>query len=268
MRRVRSVILCVMCIIGVTAGCSQERKPIQANTGNIPLKVWVVLGPGESIGNTSNKGCRLSSAQIGQYIEQLQKHSGIYGQNVVFQWQPSTPAQAQDSALLPFQSRTRDLQAWHPNVVQNYWQSGHLNIYFVGIVQSVPSAPRAQYAMTLDPANAQSTTPNQPWVLINDGGYETPGGFVHTPDFMRSLNLLEHEVTHYLARFAGDTFGQPPNQRVYDSTEHLVSGSTNNILLPTAQTALPLVIPGRWNQTGTEEKEIWDRVWAGNWNNP
>lgn len=31
---------------------------------------------------------------------------------------------------------------------------------------------------------------------------------------------------------------------------------------------LRVVVPGRFNQPGTEQQEIWDRVFSGNWNNP
>ncbi|MCH8851794.1 MAG: hypothetical protein IID41_03985 [Planctomycetes bacterium] len=82
-------------------------------------------------------------------------------------------------------------------------------------------------------------------------------------------NIIEHEMTHFLARFKSRTFGQPPNQRVYFGDEHIAPGS-NNILTPgiVNNQPHPLVIPGAANQPGTETFEIWDRLRTGRWQDP
>lgn len=159
-------------------------------------------------------------------------------------------------------------------VVGSHWQAQHINIYFVGNVQVNPSSPRAAMALTLDPRAAQSWTPERARFLINDGGYETASGFVFgfNPGEVTSYNVIEHEMTHYLARFDNLTFGPPANPRNYDCGEHVDDGE-NNILdrvggPSSATPTFPLVVPGRWNKPNTEQKRIWDRVFAGLWNNP
>jgi hypothetical protein len=59
-------------IAGVTSGALTlalalvgcERAPTPTQTVTIPIKVWVVLGPGEQVGGQSNKGCRLTVQEI------------------------------------------------------------------------------------------------------------------------------------------------------------------------------------------------------------
>lgn len=269
MRWKRAASLGAILLALALSGCRSQYKPIMPRTGIIPIQVWVVLGPGESIGDQSNRGCRLSTQEITDRIRSLQNNAGIFGQNVTFQWQPATPSQAEDPALLPFMPRSRPWLMWHQQVVANYWQPGRLNIYFVGNVQL---NGQNVIALTWDPAAAQSQFPERAWVLMNDCGWP-PGnenqGF--SPNFdpaqVTSYFSLEHEIAHYLGRFNNRSFGQPPNQRNYDSSEHVPDGS-NNILELFVPPPHPLVVPGRWNQAQTEQQEIWDRIWAGTWNNP
>lgn len=262
MRRSQRQFFCTLCLLVSLVGCSQQRKPVLPGTGTIPLKVWVVLGPGESIGNTSNKGCRLSLVQMRNRIEKLQDHTYIFGSNIAFQWLPNTPTEAQDPALLPFQSRDRPELNWHQTVVSNYWQADHLNIYFTGNVQSYG---QDVVAMTLDPSGAISWTPERPWIVLNDCGFGQSSGFASgfSPSQVITFIVVEHEMAHYLLR----RIGIPP----YDSGEHVPNGQ-NNILqgggVGPQEGPYPLVVPGRWNKADTEQKEIWDRVYAGLWNNP
>jgi hypothetical protein len=252
MRRTTAVALSLILLGGLFAGCSQQRKPVLARTGQIPLKAWVILGPGESIGGASNKGCRLTTNEIQDRIAHLKNHTYIYGSNIIFQWTPITPPVAEDPALLPFVSRNRDWMAVHQAVIANYWEPDHLNIYFAGNVQ-VGGAN--QNAFTTDPALAANLTPDFPYIVCNDGSV-----FFVSPSQMTSYNVIEHEMDHYLLR----RDGVPP----YNTGEHVPDG-TNNILQDGgAGPAYPLVVPGRWNQAGTEQKEIWDRVFPGLWNNP
>ncbi len=145
----------------------------------------------------------------------------------------------------------------HQDVIANYWEADHLNIYFAGNVQ-VGGAN--QNAFTTDPAFAATLTPDFPYIVCNDGGFTQNSGFVVSPSQMTSFNVIEHEMDHYLLRRSG----VPP----YNAGEHVPNG-TNNILQDGgAGPAYPLVVPGRWNQAGTEQKEIWDRVFPGLWNNP
>jgi len=65
--------------------------------------------------------------------------------------------------------------------------------------------------------------------------------------------------------FANRAFGEPPNQRVYDSDEH-ESATANNLL--SRDPPHPVVIPGLTSEPDTENLEIWNRIESGNWNNP
>jgi hypothetical protein len=267
MRRRLVIALGALCLALLVVGCTSQRKPIMPRTGIIPLQVWVVLGPGEAIGNRGNRGCRLTTQEIVDRIQSLQTHAAIYGQNVVFQWQPAQPVQAQDPALLPFTPRSRDWPNWHQQVVANNWQSGRLNIYFVGDLQL---NGQSVVGLTCDPQCAQGQTPDRPWIALVDGGFQLSNGFnpTYTPALVTSYLVAEHEMTHYLGRFTNRTFGAPPNQRTYDNSEHVPNGSNNVLQDGGTPPPYPLVIPGRWNQNGTETQEIWDRIWAGTWNNP
>jgi len=249
-----------LCFAALLTGCSRSRKPILPNTGQVPLKVWVVLGPGEYIGGPSNNGCRLSESDIRAFIAQLQSNGSVYGSNTRFIWNPSQIVQAQDVGLL--MDRTRSYQEFEQTVVFNYWTSGRLNIYFAGDVQLTSSGGNA-LGMTLDPQACQGHLVELPWIVINDG--EPSSGATTPPSVMRAGHVLEHEMCHYLARFTNRTFSTPPPPRTYDSSEHVPAGQ-NNLLVPNIP--CPLTIPGRANQAGTEKKEIWDRIWTGNWNNP
>ena len=202
-------------------------------------------------------------------IQSLQNNAYIFGPNLTFQWTPNTPTEAQDPSLLPFTARTRSTVQTQQSVVANFWQSGQINIYFCGNVQPNPSIPMGALAASVDPQQASQWTPPLPRIFLNDGGFALSSGFdpIFTPELMTSYFAIEHEMAHYLGRFTNRSFGQPPNQRVYDAGEHVPNGQ-NNILELSAPPALPLVVPGRWNQSGTENKEIWDRISAGNWNNP
>jgi hypothetical protein len=257
MRRITVIALSLVFLGSALVGCSQERKPVLARTGQIPLKVWVILGPGESIGGGSNRGCRLTTNEMQDRIAHLKNHAYIYGSNIIFQWTPITPPIAQDPALLPFQPRSRDWMDVHQDVIANYWEADHLNIYFAGNVQI---NGQNQNAFTTDPALAAQLTPDFPYIVCNDGGFTQSSGFVVSASQMTSYNVIEHEMTHYLLRRSG----VPP----YNSGEHSPSGSNNILRDGGAPPAYPLVVPGRWNSAGTEQKEIWDRVFAGVWNNP
>lgn len=249
-------LLCVFALSAV-AGCSNERKPVLARTGQIPLKVWVTLGPGESIGGNSNKGCRLTTNDMQNRIAHLKNHSFIYGSNITFQWTPVTPPVAQDPALLPFLSRNRDWMDVHQDVIANYWEADRLNIYFAGNVQV---NAQNQNAFTTDPTLAAQLTPEFPYIVCNDGGLAIPSGFSTTQSQMTSFNVIEHEMTHYLRRRSGVA--------PYNSGEHVPDNSNNILQDNGAGPAYPLVVPGLWNSVGTEQKEIWDRVFPGLWNNP
>jgi hypothetical protein len=51
-----------------------------------------------------------------------------------------------------------------------------------------------------------------PWVSLGDGGFWEDYGFApnYSPGQVTSYHSIEHEVAHYLARFANRTFGSWP----------------------------------------------------------
>lgn len=260
----RSVIVLALCgLFTLVTGCSSSRDPVMPGTDQIPLKVWVVLGPQESIGGSGNKGSRLSESEIQAFVDQLNSNAdALFGPNVTFVWDPSNPTIARDNSLLPFQARERTFNEFIDNVIfdQDAWEVDHLNIYFVGNVQLVPNA--TNLAGTEDPYDANQDDVS-PFILVNDGGFNQGIGFQTQPQQVRDWHILEHEMTHYLARFRNETI----NGHTYDAMEH-VGNNANNILTPDVPPSHPLVIPGAYNQAGTEKKEIFDRIHAGNWNNP
>lgn len=257
--------LCIVLVslvnLPASVACRDDFKPASPRTGQIPLNVWVVVGVGESVGNTSNRGCRLTANQIRDRIHHLQNHTYIFGSNIIFQWSPENVLQIEDPALLPFQPRTRDPVEWHAAVAASNWDSKHLNIYFVGNVQETGADA---LAYTIDPASAQQLEPSNGVIILNDGGFTMASGFDpdYTPAQMTSFNVIEHEMVHFLIR----RFNEPP----YDGGEHVPDGANNILVAGGAGPGdpYPLVVPGRWNQGSTEQKEIWDRVFPGLWNNP
>jgi hypothetical protein len=256
-------LLLVVAVVLVSAvGCADRRKPIMPGTAQIPLKVWVVLGytntgGQEAIGGNSNRGCRLTQAQMTAVAQGLQSNATIFGPNPQFQWDGSFTI-ARDPSLLPFTARTRTYMEFQQNVVASYWETDHINVFFTGNVQGSGSAIGA----TLDPLAAQSTSVGLPYILVNDGGFTSASG---TNPPVPSEHVLEHEMGHYLARFTARTFTVPAPARTYSSSEHVPLG-TNNLFEPISPP--PLVVYGRYDQAGTEKYEIWQRIISGNWNNP
>ena len=225
-----------------------------------------MLGVGESIGNTGNKGCRLSTNQIRDRIEQLQANASLYGRNLTFTWSPTTPTQAQDPALLPFGGeRTQEFIQWHQRVVANNWDSNKINIYFVGNVQTNVNDEERTIGLASDPLAAQGLNSQRAAIVINDGGFGASSGFRpnHSPSQVLSYNVTEHEMTHYLARFRNRTI----NGTFYNIGEHAPANSNNILWDVRPPPANPLVVPGGASQAGTEKFEIWDRIIQGNWNN-
>lgn len=104
-----------------------------------------------------------------------------------------------------------------------------------------------------------------PHFFVNDGGRGLQSGFVpgREPAQVISFHTLEHEMTHYLARFRNLTFGSGPSSRTYDSGEHVPAGSNNVLSLDLVN---PLVIPGSDSDIATEKGQIWSRIMSGAWN--
>lgn len=230
---------------------------------HIPLKVWVVLYTGESIGGKSNFGCRTPLSEMRLRIKHLQDHSNLYGPNVVFDWLSSkTPTIIVDSGIDTL-DRWRDTTSFFLQQVTNNWEPDHLNIYFVGNVQPNQADPDDVIAGTSDPkatcdlgGGGPPCLYNQHMIFMNDTGFASGFGFhaILTPDKYTKMNILEHEVTHFFARWNG--------VGIYTAGEHTTA--SNNILRsgldPDAPIKLPLHIPGSFGTAGTDRYKIWDRI--------
>lgn len=263
-------VVLMLCLASLLAGCASSRKPILPRTGTIPLKVWVLLAPGEVPGDPGNNGCRLDAAQIQDHIDHLKSNGTLYGPKVDFTWDPSDLASSEIHYFNLAFYRTIDGDEFHTQIVANYWEDEKLNIYFTGNVE----VDGPLIAGTIDPAAADNLSPPLPWILVNDGGFGEFSGFSpgFSPSDVISYNSIEHEITHYLGRFTSRAFGAGAYQRVYNTKEHanpaIGAGSQCILRDGGAPPAWPLNIPGRYNQTATERYEIWQRVYSGNWNNP
>ena len=168
----------------------------------IPLRVWVVLGPTEDIGDRGNNGCRLTQAEITERVHHLQEHASLFGPNVAFQWSGTVTIALHDRL---FYLRNIHWSFFHAEVVPNYWQSGALNIYFAGNYLS-GSDPSVDYGMTVDPLEAQSLWPNRPWIVIDDAGWTEPYGFPpgHSPP-----EQLNHRARSWSAVLSAFTMATP-----------------------------------------------------------
>lgn len=273
--RLFTIWVCILCL----GGCSGTTSTINPGTGNVDIKVWVVLGQDDFFGDRGNDGCRLNAQEIRDRIQSLQNNAIVFGPNATFNWDDQFNIVIDTD--LPFVGRTQSSSFW-VSPVYNLWQQGRwdsqkINIYFVGNVQPTGKTARS-FAATVEPfQGAFSEIPA--FIFINDGGFDEINGF--HPDFPPPVGLnrrtIEHEMAHYLSRFAGRTFDSGgKNPRTYDpNTEHAALGS-NNLL---AQPPIPIlnfpefqyrlrIPPGDVDSPGTEMFEIWQRILAGTWNQP
>jgi len=255
-------------------GCRGGGGVLKPGTGEMDLRVWVVLHPSDPfVGNADNIGSRLTREEITDIVDSLRDNADLYGINVTFIWNGGI-TMIRDQQL-PLVGRTQSVAFWDsPDFLiyqSGFFEPNAVNIYFVGNVQPNPTDPDAVIALTGDPKFADPRD-IPPSILMNDGGFESFLGFNpdFTPQLVQSYFVLEHEMAHFLARFCApnnDTFGMAPNIRVYDEGEHAPPGS-NNLLRPGGPRAFPLVIPGTPRDVNTELGQIWDRIRRGRWLQP
>lgn len=259
MTRKLKTIACLGCasMLTVAVSCSLLRKPTLPQTGVVPIRAWIVLAPGESVGNRSNDGCRMTMAEVTAFLESLRSHARMFGGNVRFE--PIEVATIEDFGLF-LHGRLEPFSAFSSYVLLPYWMEDRLNIYFTGAVQTPPPIV-LPWATTSDPEVAPL---GHPFILINDGGDTLGSGFksYRTPSEVNSYHILEHEMAHYLLRR-----NYAPG---YDADEHVPFDTLNNILWPgirlppdvPAPDILPLALPSQ------EQRQAWCRVFNGVWNLP
>ena len=284
MKRVHSMVS-IMLTIAVFCGCSHPPaappQSILPGTGEIPLIVWQVYAFGDTDGDPWNLGSRLSIAEIRDSVYRLQQMAPmLFKANVKLTWDPDEPIVIPDAMLVPNQSRGREVNNWVLDIVlagqagPGFWIPGALNLYFVGDVQRNPVGGH-YLALTIDPrkflADYGST---QGIFFINDCGFQSEFGFEPLPVYpdydlipanVTRLNVAEHELTHFLARFNDRIFSNIH----YTPSEHTPGMAEINVLRPfPTPDPFPLFLPGTWNAATSEQGEIWTRVYDGNWNQP
>lgn len=252
-------------------GCATSKKPVKAGTYQVDLKVWAVVNFGESLGNSSNNGCRLTTQDITNIVEQLKNNSAVYGVNTKFNWDGmiSTFQANVPSRSYPIGAFINDISGDPPN-----WTQDMLNVYFIG------SPDNNSIGATLGPDTYVATGDRiaTPFVRIGDGGINGPAS---NPTVVRKRLTLEHEVSHYIGRFNidasmigdpsqffGKTYGMGATQRVYDGGEHLQSSLYLMSAAPVYDTQRSLVIPGIERPPQDELGEVSQRIQAGRWNFP
>lgn len=288
-RWLAGALLPLIAIIG--SGCTGADKRINPDTEEIDIAVWVVLadsdvGQGtlwDAVGQPTNRGCRLSETDIREHVAQLQaKAAGLYGGRTRFKWTGDIEVLADSDIPSAPLSRTQNWSLWTSPIFQP-WQSGFsfpnkINVYFVGNVQPGPGVFDV-FAFTWGPDRAANSPGVPAFVLINDGGMDLPSGFApviagrgphdFSPAKIRLRHVVEHEITHYLARFGGGTFpaitGQSALCRTYSASEHVPAGCDNILSLDDVNVPK---IPGVVKDPLTEIGQIYSRVRAGLWNQP
>ena len=242
-------------------GCSENQEPVQPYTGNVPITAWVVLGPMENVGTRDNRGCRLTVEEIGDFLTQLKANERIFGANTNFVL-PENLLGVVDYRLAT-ENRPHWFNYFQDNILANYWESGHLNVYFAGAYQTPPPIG-LPLAMNCDPADNPPF--GRTFILMNDGGF-TEGSWFRSgfsPAEVLSYYVFEHEVAHFLLR--RDNF--PP----YDSGEHIPCPDPDNrpshlldgcgVGPDGGQPGHDLILPS------SEKREIGCRVWDGVWVQP
>jgi hypothetical protein len=264
-------------IILLASGCGgSARKAINPMTGDVQIKVWRVLGLGDTVGFGDNVGCRLSDANVNQLIVSLQQHGSIFGNNTKFVWDNIIRDVFDQDLSGDVSFRTQDLNEWL-SPVHDLWEDvqydeNFVNIYFVGNVQEFPVPPIGILGLTIGPETpgvfSQDNIPAH--IYIADGGFTRSVGFEtgFGPNNFKTYFVLEHEMAHYLGRFIGITFGTGPDARTYDLGEHVPQGSNNLLAVPILGVPAILKIPGQTTLQNTELHQIWNRVWNGLWNSP
>lgn len=250
----------VVCLPPTLTGCGHPRKPtFTLSPVTVPVMVYQVITLGDNPnGGVSNTGCRLTKLEIEEYMLRLQLNAhSLYGAPIVFDWSPSQLREVVHNELYFRDGRTSSLaEEFYPEVVMWHWEAQYINIYFVADVQIPPYSTPA-LGLCVDPAEAWSFFPPFASIIINDGGFDQDYVYeTHWDDY-----VLEHEMTHFLARFRNQTV----NGTYYDDDEHAPPEEWN-ILAGGGVT--PLVLPGRPVEPTTERGRIWTRVSDGKWLDP
>lgn len=277
------------------AGCknNNNQTTTTSTTATVILKVHRVLAPGDTVGDSSNRGCRLTLSDIQTLVKDLQNNGAIFGGTVNFVWDQSID-ELTDTEIPTLGTRTVALSDWFDPSrliwLGSPWDTTRMNIYFVGNVQLDAAGVYPNYhsiAVSLCPGLFTNHSTNFTYglpqsITVNDGGGEQVSGCLSgvTPDEVVTYHVMCHEMTHYLARCFDETivdtgsiyYGPPPSHDDPGHDYSMYPAYPNNILRwggCTAGFPYPLVVPGDSSASAdSEQKRTWDRLKNNTWNSP
>lgn len=237
---------CYSAVLLLLAGCASSRKVTVAPAvpGTIPLEVFIVTD-GLPFGE---KGWRGTENDVVDFIQKLIGNEKMYALNADFGWSGQVTLVENPGITRPMTT-----SAFYNAIVLHHWTANHINIYFAGQVGV------GVLSFNIDPEEAQSQPLPRSITVVNDG---FDNGF--SPQALLAGNALEHEITHFFARWLNRTFTIPGPVRTYNAqvlgmhTEHVPDLSINilDLFFPYPD----LVVPGRSNQVGSERNDIWNRI--------
>lgn len=234
----------------------------------VPVRVHRILDNQltDCEGCSNNKGCRLSDAQIHEYMNHAKSY--FLSCRVELQWngQIITDRRDQDDVSLICPARRRPLQQFIVYDLQEspFYSSTHLNVFFVGNLRiRDPGNPDnvcgVDFAgLTVDPSN-RLEFPNpgggviraRKHIFFNDLAYETPN---YTAPPVLPNKLLEHEFGHWFLR-------NPP---WYNEIEHC--GDRFNPCPQAILMSERVPKTDDFNEAQCERRMIYDK--ANTWNAP
>ncbi len=172
MYRFAALTPCILSVV-LVASCaappatSSGSTPVQA--GAVDLAVWAVLGSGESLGGSNNKGCRATESDIRAAIAHLMSNQSLFGPSVQITWNSNLVSLITDSSIPS--NRTRSAISFYDVNVASHFSLDKLNIYFAGNVQQDGNHLGTAGASTLDPRAADASS-ILPFVVVNDGLFD------------------------------------------------------------------------------------------------
>lgn len=206
------------------AGCDKTETQVPAAVVN--CNIVVVLALGDTLGNRSNQGCRLTAQEVREYMNGLNVFAQNYGRNVQFIWNDPPfefvwPAPISDPMIRGLNIGLFWGHALQPSgVIQYpYYDASKINIYFVGDLRNQNNPTSVVNGNTQDPADAYWSMqgggyPLRSHITISDRAFPPPFNGQVTVNL--SEHVLEHEMCHFLIRRRAGL----PGQSGYTVEEH------------------------------------------------
>lgn len=237
--------------------------------GEVPLTVWAIVGPGESVGGYGNSGCRFTASQIRALVQDLQRSAYIFGR-ATFTWNGVIQVGTDGNLTGLGPARRTPIGGFFAWYLPEHFEPDTLNVYFAGWIQDPPvNSNDYVYGFTSDPRDVSGTVPAlQPYIVINDGGRDLGQGFRYPLAVLLDQRCtLVHEATHFFGRFDSMCFGEGPIQRCYDAGEHVPEGSENILAYCPEGSSRRKIVPF-WPDDQffeSEFRQIENRIASGLW---